>query len=331
MEILLNIVVLIIGVLLLMKGADVFVSSSSSIARKFKIPPIIIGLTIVSFGTSAPELAVSVSGSLQASIAGTTADIAMGNVVGSNIVNLLMVLGLSAVVTPIIVDRKIIKNEFLFLILITLILVAFSFDALLGGGVSNAIQRGEGLVMLLLVVLFIVILVRGANKTEETEEIEVLSMPKAIFFLVLGLAGIVIGAQCVTQPATTLGTKAAVSMGIDQSMATTLMGLTVVAFGTSLPELITSVIAAKKGENDIALGNVIGSNVFNTILIVGASSVVAPLGINNAVLIDIIIMTVVTVIVLALALKGKLTKKNGLFLVLLYLVYLTYIIIRTVV
>ncbi len=334
-ETILNVFMLIVGVFILIKGADIFVASSSSIAKKLKISSLVIGLTVVSFGTSAPELAVSLSASITAPV-GATADIAMGNVVGSNIMNILVVLGLSCIITPLVISKGINKREMPFLILSTLVLVAFSFDILLDSSLSNAIVRGEGIVLMFLLILFVIISIRGAKQDvlngdiliEEEVEQKVMKTKTSIILLILGLAGVIGGGVLVTNGASALATKAALGLGLEESLVTTLVGLTVVAVGTSLPELVTSVIAAKKGENDIAVGNVIGSNIFNTLFIVGASSTVTKLGINNEVLVDIIIMTVVTFILMIFSRKGKLGKKVGILFLCLYALYLTYIILR---
>ncbi|MGL4949354.1 MAG: calcium/sodium antiporter [Anaeroplasmataceae bacterium] len=358
MSIFLNILFLAIGVGLLIKGADIFVMSSSSVARKWKISPLIIGLTIVSFGTSAPELAVSITASLKAAKEGITADIAMGNVIGSNIMNLLVVLGLSSIITPIAIKKSICKKELPFLILSTVCLVIFSFDVLLTGTAVNVIARGEGLVLLLLLAAFMYMLIRGALKprqhftndpevmqlitkkglvlsdsdeiTEEEDNIKLLKTPISILLLILGLTGIIVGAEFVATPARILATKAAIGFGLDPTMATTLVGLTIVAIATSLPELVTSVVAARKGQNDIAFGNIIGSNIFNTIFIVGAAASITNLGINTAMLQDILIMLFVTVLVFTFAFFGyKISRKKGIVLVTIYLAYLTFIILRT--
>lgn len=327
----LNSLFLIIGIFLLIKGADLFVASSSSIAKKLKISPLIIGLTIVSFGTSAPELAVSVAGALSAT--GGTADIALGNVVGSNLMNLLVVLGLSAVIIPITVKKSITKKEFPFLILISVVLVFFSFDVLLNGATRNAILRGEALVLLCFLGVFLFSIIKGAKneskEISEGEEIKEMKLKTSLILLVVGLAGIVVGAEFVTTPATTIATKVALAMKLDESLVTTLVGLTVVAIGTSLPELVTSVMAAKKGQNEIALGNVIGSNIFNILFILGVSGVITPLGMNGAVLFDMIVMVVATILVFIFCITGhKITRKEGSILLIFYLCYLIFIIAR---
>lgn len=315
MKIFLNIVFLIVGLIFLIKGADMFVGGSSNIAKKLKISPFIIGLTIVSFGTSAPELSVSLASAISGS-----ADISVGNIVGSNIFNILMVLGFSAIFMPIVIKPGMIKKEFPFLLMVMVILLAVSFDVFLGGPL-NIISRGEGFVFLILLGLYLYILIASGKKNEEEIEISDEPLAKSIIFFILGLALVVAGGEFVTSTSKFL----AMSLG----MSETLVGLTIVALGTSLPELMTSIMAAKKGENEIAIGNVIGSNIFNVLLILGLTSVITPLAINNLVLIDMVIMTVVSFIAFLFAFtKNKITKKEGILLILLYIGYTTYIVLR---
>lgn len=332
-----NVLVLVFGCFILIKGADFFVSSSASIAKKLHVSASIIGLTIVSFGTSAPELAVSISGAFAAKASGATADISMGNVVGSNIVNLLVVLGISSVIIPIKVKKGVLKREYPFLILVTLMLIAFSFDVFLNGAVANVIARGEAIVLVLMLVLYLYMLFRSSKRDKETLDVEAevseyakpVSNTRNIILLIVGLVGIVLGGEFVTSTATHLSTKAATSAGLDESLVTTLVGLTVVAIGTSLPELVTSIIAAKQGENEIAIGNVIGSNIFNTVFIVGLAGTITPLGINSAVLFDMLYMLLATVVVYIFIFRNhKLGRKAGISLLCIYGVYLAFIICR---
>ena len=357
--ILINTLMIVSGVWLLVKGADWFVDSSSSIAKAMKISALIIGLTVVSFGTSAPELAVSTAASIKAHIHHTTADIALGNVVGSNIANLLLVLGFSVAITPIIFKRGILRKEFPFLILTQLILAFFAFDSFLAngkltGGATNIISRGEALVLILLIILFVYILVYGVKYPSAEEAIDIekekalaeesMSEKKPVWniilFFIVGLVGIVLGGVLISNGAEYLAIKFATSAGANESNAKVLVGLTVVAVGTSLPELVTSIIAAKKGENEIALGNVIGSNIFNTLMILGAAGVITPLGINKNILIDIIIMIAITLFVFVISFVSKTTKDektygllkktHGIIFLCLYVIYLTYIVLRTI-
>lgn len=352
----LYLVMLVAGILLLVKGADWFVDSSSAIAKIMKVSALVIGLTVVSFGTSAPELAVSTAASIKANIHHTSADIALGNVVGSNIANLVLVLGLSVAITPFIFKRGILKKEFPFLILTQFILAFFAFDNFLlhgrlTGSVTNKISRGEALVLVLLVFMFIYILVYGVKhpaaedveelKREEEEaeaNIEIKPIPQIIIFLIVGLVGIVLGGVMISNSAEYLAIKLATAAGADKSNATVLVGLTVVAVGTSLPELLTSCIAAKRGENEIALGNVIGSNIFNTLAILGVAGSICELGINKNILIDMIIMIAITFLVFIFASikktsdgKGQFKRWMGIAMVSIYILYIVYIVLRTLV
>ena len=325
-----NIVFLCIGVLLLVKGADWFVASASSIAKKFKISPLIIGLTVVSFGTSAPELAVSTISALKGE-----SGIALGNVVGSNLCNMALVLGLSAFLSPIVIKKSLCKREIPFLILTTSVLLIFGFDNLLDGysGIANILSRGESLIFLGLMVVFCyisIVLAKKENTEEEANEEEIVELPmkKTLILLVLGLAGIMLGAEFVTTPAKNLAISIGTLIGVDEALLTTLVGLTVVAVGTSLPELVTSVVAAKKGENEIAVGNVVGSNIFNILLILGVSGFIKPHKFTSDILTDIVLSLILTVVTLMFCKKGKLSKRHGLILILCYVFYLTYIITR---
>ena len=252
------IIFLVIGFLLLVKGADYFVDGAASIATKLRIPSFIIGLTIVAFGTSAPELAVSLSAALKGSN-----DIAIGNVVGSNIFNTLVVLGASAVITPIAVEKGIIKKDFPLCILVSALLGLLSLDMFLFQSSSMTIGRIDGITLLLVFIYFMYTTVKSGMKqrseTEETEDKQSPSLWKSIFICLVGLAGIIIGGDLSVDGAKEI----ARAFGLSEAF----IGLTIVAFGTSLPELVTSIIAAKKGENDIAVGNVVGSNIFNILLI----------------------------------------------------------------
>lgn len=337
----LNTLFLAIGVVFLVFGADWFVGGASSIAKKLRIPTIVIGLTVVSFGTSAPELAVSLTSAIKGE-----SGIALGNVVGSNIMNVLVVLGLSSVISPIVVKQSLNKREFPFLFAATLLLIIFSLDNLFAGytGIANILSRGECLIFLFGIVAFCyisIVLAKKdaqkessetlANHTEdaiEEEEIKEKPLWSSLLFLALGLAGIVIGAEFVTTPAKSIATSLGVAAGLDITMVTNVVGLTVVAVGTSLPELVTSVIAAKKGENEIAIGNVVGSNIFNILLICGMSGIITPLTMTNDIITDMIISLGVTVLLMVICKKGKITRKNGAILMGVYALYLAYILTR---
>lgn len=335
----LNALFLVIGVVLLVEGADYFVSGASSIAKKLKISSLVIGLTVVSFGTSAPELAVSLTSSIKGE-----SGIALGNVVGSNIMNLLVVLGCSSVIAPIAVKKSLCKREFPFLIAATFLLIIFSLDNFLSGykGIDNVLSRGECLIFVFGIVLFCYISIVMAKKDAQTEielqkeepvikkEEEIKETPtwRAILILLLGLAGIVIGAEFVTTPATNIATSLGLAANLDKDMVTNVVGLTVVAIGTSLPELVTSIMAARKGENEIAIGNVVGSNIFNILFICGLSGVITPLTMTNDIITDMLLSLGATLLVFGFCRKGKLERKNGGVLLGIYALYLTYILLR---
>ncbi|MBN2268065.1 MAG: calcium/sodium antiporter [Acholeplasmataceae bacterium] len=324
MDILLYVILLLVGFVFLIKGADFFVVSSSSIAHKFNVSPLVIGLTLVAFGTSLPELAVSFAAALSVQ-PGQTADIAMGNIIGSNIANLTLILGASAVALPIIVKKSMSRKEFPFLIGMTVLIaiLGFFFQA------DAQIVWWEALILLIVFAYYMYLMLTG-EKEIPTEEIKVIDMKKAILLLFIGIAGVSIGGTMVTRGAEYIAINGLVTFaGMSITKATTLVGLSVVALGTSLPELVTSVVAAKKGESEIALGNVVGSNVFNTLFIVGLSGIVTPLGLNGDVLIDMIILIAITSVMIIFSIsKNKITKVEGWILLTIYIFYITYIIFR---
>lgn len=315
-------ILLLIGFVLLIKGADIFVDGASAIAKKLGIPPVIVGLTIVSIGTSAPELAVSLISALEGNN-----DIAIGNVLGSNLFNSLMVLGVTAIVLPIVIVKKKVKSDFLINLFVTVLLFILTFDGLFGSSI-NIISRFDGLILVIICIAYMIFLVMKAKKTnmpEPTEEEKNINVFMKILLIIIGAVGIVCGGQLVVNSAT----KIATSLGMSEK----LVGLTIVAMGTSLPELVTSVVAALKGENDIALGNVLGSNIFNMLLILGTSSLISPIIVESGLMIDFIYLIAVTIIMFVLIFANnkeekKLGKIEGGLLVALYIVYTIYIIMR---
>jgi cation:H+ antiporter len=321
----LNIMLLIAGFLFLVKGADFFVAASSSIARRFKVSSLVIGLTLVAFGTSLPELAVSFIAALTVE-AGQTADIALGNVVGSNIANIALILGLTAITRPVVVSRTMYRKEFPYLVFSTflLVLLAFFFQD------NASIVRWEAIVLLLCFSGYIVLMIRTSKDDGVTGEHSTMGMKKSVLLVILGIAGVTLGGWMVTSGARNIATDMLVTMfGVDPSKAVTLVGLSVVAVGTSLPEMVTSVVAARKGENEIAFGNLIGSNIFNMLFILGLSGTVTTLGINKDVLFDLLVMSGITLLALAAAVsRGKVSKKEGVVLVSIYGIYLVFIIVR---
>lgn len=326
MNILLNVVLLLVGFVALIKGADFFVEGSAAVAKKLHVPGVIIGLTIVAMGTSAPELAVSISAGLTGSN-----EIAISNVIGSNIFNLIVVLGVCAVMAPVAVDKSIMKRDFPFSIAITLLLAVFISDMILTGksvitdtqARAGGISRWEALIFIILFAVYILITVRNAIKNRQTqqEEIEDMSGIKCAVYILGGIAAVVIGGQLVVNSAR--------EIALFCGMSETLVGLTIVAIGTSLPELVTSIVASSKGQNGMAVGNVVGSNIFNILLILGVSSFIHPISAGMFSLIDICILLVMNVCVFIFATTGKkINRYEGAAMVLMYVAYTAYAIIR---
>ncbi|MCQ4637764.1 calcium/sodium antiporter [Anaerovorax odorimutans] len=311
-------ILLIVGFVLLVKGADIFVDGSSDIARYFSIPSFIIGLTIVAFGTSAPEAAVSIT-------AATTGQngIAVGNVIGSNLFNLLMVLGACALIKPCPVQPHILKSEYPLSIIAALLFIVLALTTL-GSGESLYLSRPDGLILLAIFAFFIISTIRKAIKhpaPDSADHGKKPSLPKGIVFAVVGLAAVIFGGQLVVDKASAI----AASFGISQ----TLIGLTIVAIGTSLPELVTSIAAARKGETDIAVGNVIGSNLFNILFVLGASVTVHPIRIESVSIYDAWILVAASLLVMAPAIAKKEIRRGwGILFILAYLAYSYYIIVR---
>lgn len=313
-------VLLLIGFLILVKGADFFVEGSSEIATFLRIPPLLIGLTIVAFGTSAPEAAVSISAALKG-----TGDIAVGNVVGSNLFNILFILGITAIIQPLVVERQTIKKEIPFALLGSIVLLVLIADRILVN--ANAVlSRGDGLILLTYFSVFMYYILEVAKNSREQFELDDIDpspthIGKYVLYTIGGLAAIVFGGDMVV--------KNAIVIAMALGMSETLVGLTIVAVGTSLPELITSVTAALKNKSEIAVGNIVGSNIFNIFFILGISSVIHPIVVDSNILIDTVIMILSTVILLIFSqTHSKITRAEGGVFMLMYLGYMAYILIR---
>ncbi len=309
-------VLIIIGFILLVKCADWFVEGSSNIAKALRIPALIVGLTIVALGTSAPEAAVSIT----ASIKGMN-DISLGNVVGSNISNLLLVLGLSGLFGTLTAKKKVMTRDFRFLIFSSVVLLILTFAFYVSGDATGIITRINGLMLLGFLILYLYVLigdtVKSINKTEEKTNFKF----KDIILIVVGLIGIIIGGQLVVNSATDIANMFNISERI--------IGLTIVAIGTSLPEIVTSIVAVKKGESDIAIGNVVGSNIFNILFVLGLSSAISPINFDIKAFLDVFVMVFASVVVYFVLRKhNRVDKKRSLILLLMYALYMVYILIR---
>lgn len=308
-ELIIQIILLLVGFLCLIKGSDIFVDGSSSVASLLKIPTLIVGLTIVAFGTSMPEASVSIMASLNGSNA-----IAVTNVIGSNIFNILLIIGVCATLTGLKLKKKVVKRDIPFLVAITILLVVF---ILIAGWQITQIQ---GIILLLLIVGYVYILVREAKSSKEVSKPK-FSLTRSIIYIIVGIIAIILGGELVVNSATYI----ALACG----MSETLVGLTIVAIGTSLPELVTSLTALKKGETDIIIGNVVGSNIFNTLFVLGASSALSTIILDPTLLTDLLLLLAVTVICFIFAKTGtKFDKKEGIILLIIFIAYMIFVILR---
>lgn len=317
MEMFLQIVMLIAGFVLLVKGADWLISGASSVAQNFKVSKMLIGLTIIAFGTGAPELAVSIS----SMISGNT-DVLLGNVVGSNIVNVMLLLGVGAAIAPIIVKRNTVKKELPILLLISTILVVLFLDTSLNDATVSKISRADAIVCILLFCVFIYYLVAMAKKKKGKNEVEKpkWKLGKSFLITAIGLASVVGGSQLVVNGATSI----AEAFGVSEKM----ISLTIVAFGTSLPELVTTITASRRKEHDLLLGNIIGSNIFNicgvmAIPILFGGSITA----TNFDPVDLIMLIFSALLVWLFTVKDhKITRKEGWAMLTIFALYYTYVI-----
>lgn len=304
---------LIVGFFLLMKGADIFVDGASALADRMGIPQIVIGLTIVAFGTSAPEAAISITAGIKGS-----ADLAVSNVVGSNIMNVLLILGLASVISPLAIQKNTLRYEIPFTALITLLLFGL-------GIWDYSIGRWDGVLFLLIMAAFMVYLLmmsKKKNTPDEPDEKPAAKMPvwKIIIFIILGGAAIIFGSQLTVNSATAIATHF--------GMSERLIGLTIVAFGTSLPELITSVTAAIKHKADIAIGNIVGSNIFNILFVLGTTAVITPVVYSKDFITDNLAALAAMVLLFVCVVKNKkLTRPGGIIMLLSYAAYFVFFIV----
>ncbi len=313
----LNILLLILGFIFLIKGADIFVDGSSSTAQNFKVPKMLIGLTIVAFGTSAPEFAVSMS-----ALAHHNSDMVLGNVIGSCILNILLILGVAALIKPIKLKDSTIKKELPLTILISALLVVLMLDVSLAGDPINLITRLDSIVILLFFTVFIYYLVTLAkSKKDKEDEKAPFGLGKSIIFIILGLACIIMGSDLVVNNASSI----AKTLGLSERV----ISLTIVAFGTSLPELVTTIVSSKKGEQDLLVGNIIGSNIFNICVVLGLPILIygtIPTGAFNN--LDLIMLVASAIMLLVFSKTNKtITKSNGIIMLVAFAIYYTLVFI----
>ncbi len=309
MHILVQLVLLAAGFFLLIKGADIFVEGSAGIAAKFGIPQLVIGLTIVAMGTSAPEAAVSIAGALKG-----TADITIGNIVGSNIINILIILGITSVITAVAVQQSTIRYEIPFVVLVTVVLLVMGFDGSVG--------RLDGVILWVLFIAYLVYLFMMAKRNKQEEDAkEQQPIWKLLLFVAAGVVMIVFGADVSVDAASEIARV----IGISERV----IGLTIVALGTSLPELCTSVVAAAKGDADLAIGNIVGSNIFNILFVVGTASLIVPVPFNPDFIIDTLVAVGAAVLLwLCVMPKKKLTRAGGIVMLLGYVGYFVYLMVK---
>ena len=312
----LDVILLIVGFVILIKGADVFVDGASSVAGNFKVSKMLIGLTIVAFGTSAPEFAVSVK-----SLLNNSGDIVLGNVIGSNILNILLILGISSLFHSLNVTNNTVKKELPITLLITTLFAVLLSDSLFDKHIINEFTRGDGIVLLLFFTIFLFYLISMARKKiDNDQDEEYLSMGTALLYTLAGLIAIVIGSNLVVDNASSL----ALAIGVSEKM----VALTIIAFGTSLPELVTSVAATRKGEYDIAIGNIVGSNIFNIGVVIGVP--VALLGSISKVTfnyIDLAAMILSALLLFLFSWKDKKISRNeGIIFLIIFVIYYAYVI-----
>ena len=311
MNLFITFLLLIIGFVLLVKGSDVFVDGSVSVAKLLRVPAVIIGLTIVSMGTSAPEAAVSITAGIKGSN-----EIAISNLVGSNTFNILCVAGVSALITPFIVDKTVLKRDFPVSIAVMALASVMAFT-------GSTVTRIEGVILLVIFIAYIAYLIRNAiiNREKSNNNEKPMSPVKSILYIIIGLAAIVGGGQLVVESAKVI----AKTFG----MSETLIGVTIVAIGTSLPELVTSIVAAYKGQSEIAIGNVVGSNIFNIAFVLALSSSFTPIVVVNEAMIDNLIMIAVNALGFVFCLTGKkLNRIEGAGMIAIYVIYTVYLLMR---
>lgn len=315
---LVQIILLVVGFVVLIKGADFFVDGASNLARNFRVSKMLVGLTIVAFGTSAPEFAVSIKSMISGS-----GELVLGNVIGSNILNILLILGCSALVHDLTVKNNTVKKELPITLLLTTLLIVLMSDGLLSNQ-ANLLDRGDGITLVLFFLVFIYYLfsmMRNKKDNNSDDDEEIYPLPKSIIYTLLGMIAIILGSNLVVDSAS----EVAAALGVSERI----IGLTIVALGTSLPELVTSVTATKKGEYDIAIGNVVGSNIFNIGLVLGIPiSIFGGINIGTFNYIDLIFLFLSAFMLFIFSANDyKIRKIEGIILLLIFAVYYTLVLI----
>lgn len=311
-----DIVFLIIGFFVIIKASDMLVSGSVNLAKFLKIPTIVIGLTVIAIATGVPEIAISISSSLKGSNG-----LLLGNLIGSNMFNVLFILGLIAVIRPLYIKKEIIFKNYVYAIFSCIVLLVVSLDSFLGDNSINLITRSEGVLLLLFAFLFLYTTVLDATFNSKTK-IEITKFRfKDVVYIILGVILIALSADVIVNSSVNISSY----LGVSED----LIGLTVIAIGTNLPELVTSIVAVKKGESDIAIGNLIGTNILNIFLILGMSSCINPIVISFNTLIDIILLGITSLIVyIFIRRKRDINRFEGITMIILYIIYIVYVVIR---
>ncbi|OGL92418.1 hypothetical protein A2239_02225 [Candidatus Uhrbacteria bacterium RIFOXYA2_FULL_40_9] len=314
-----NSVMVLAGFFLLIRGADYFVTGTASIARKLGIPALIVGLTIVAIGTSAPELCVNVIAVVRGAF-----DLSIGNIMGSNLVNIMVALGLATAIVPLKLKQGTVWKEIPFALLVTFIVLVFGSDFLFDGTLPNVLSRTDGMALIALFLIFIAYTFGMTKSGEQPEEhIEVTPWLRSLTFTLGGMTALILGGYITVEGAVQIAT----TLGISQN----LIGLTIVAIGTSLPEIVTTVIAAKKGHIDLAVGGIVGSNIFNILLILGVSATIHPLTFSLDSTTDTLVVACMTLLLFFFMFIGKrhtLDRKQGILFIILYGLYVTFAIFR---
>ena len=311
-----DIIYLLLGFIIIIKGSDMLVDGSVNLAKFLKIPTLVIGLTIVAIATGVPEIAISISSSLKGSNG-----LLLGNLLGSNIFNILFILGLIAIIKPLHIKKEIILKNYAFALLSCLVLFIISYDIYFGDSLVNVITRTEGILLLCFAGIFLYSTVLGATLDKNIKVEKGKFSFKDILYIVVGIVLIGLSAEVIVNSAVNISKW----LGIGED----LIGLTIIAVGTNLPELVTSIVAVRKGEIDIAIGNLVGTNIYNIFLILGLAATINPITISSNAFIDIIVLAITSFIVyIFIQHKKDINRKEGIIMILLYIIYIVYVVIR---